>query len=154
MSRSNTSKQSQVPICSQKKQKPDKAVQNKTSAAIASQVNDFINISQTIIFFWNVTGSWFVEYVSDNISMFGYDKALFESGKLNYSDIIHPEDYNRVCRELQEYTKSQNDQFMQTYRILTAEKTIRWIECRSNIKYDEQHNATHYLSSIVDIKKK
>ncbi len=151
MPRSTKQKRSEIPICSQEKRKPDKAVQNETSAAIASQVNDFINISQTIIFFWNVKASWFVEYVSDNINMFGYTKECFESGELNYSDIIHPEDYKRVCQELTHYTKNQNDQFMQTYRILTADKTIRWIECRTNIQYDKEHKATHYLSSLVDI---
>ncbi len=151
MSRSKKSKHSQVPICSQKSRTSNKAIQNETATAIASQVNDFINISQTIIFFWNVKASWFVEYVSDNISMFGYSKELFESGELNYSDIIHPEDYKRVCQELTEYTKSCSDQFMQTYRILTADKTVCWIECRTNIKYDEHHKATHFLSSLVNI---
>ncbi len=150
MPRSRQQKNMKSPICSQKKQR-NNSVSKKRHSTVAAEVSEFINISQTIIFFWNVTDSWSIEYVSENINMFGYSKELFENGELAYSDIIHPEDYQRVCQELTRYAEERAKQFIQTYRILTAQKSIRWVECRTNIQYNDQCKATHYLSSLVDI---
>ncbi len=115
------------------------------------QVNDFIDSSQTVIFFWKAQKNWPVEYVSNNIGIFGYTKEALQSGKINYADIIHPDDYKRVYQEVEEYTKNHIEQFTQIYRILTADKTIRWVEDRTNIKRDAKGKPTHYLGSIVDI---
>ncbi len=142
-------KKLQTVICQTKHQ--GKPSHKKSSLKIASKVNDFINISQTIIFFWNVSDALSVEYVSDNISIFGYAKELFLTGELNYSDIIHPEDYTQVCQELSTSVQQHRDKLIQSYRLLTADKRVRWIECRTNIKYNQDNEPTHYLSSLIDI---
>lgn len=142
-------KKLQTVICQTKHQ--GKPSHKKSSLKIASEVNDFINISQTIIFFWNVSDALSVEYVSDNISIFGYAKELFLTGELNYSDIIHPEDYTQVCQELSTSVQQHRDKLIQSYRLLTADKRVRWIECRTNIKYNQDNEPTHYLSSLIDI---
>ncbi len=117
------------------------------------QVNDFIDNSQTIVFFWKAQKNWPIEYVSNNISIFGYTKEALQNGNVKYADIIHPDDYERICREIEEHTKNHNEQFTQTYRILTADRAVRWVEDRTNIKRDTKGKPTHYLGSIVDITK-
>ncbi len=149
MNSKKQAKKLQTVICQTKHQ--EKPSHKKSSLKIASEVNDFINISQTIIFFWNVSDSLSVEYVSDNISIFGYAKELFLTGELNYSDIIHPEDYTQVCQELSTSVQQHRDKLIQSYRLLTADKRVRWIECRTNIKYNQDNEPTHYLSSLIDI---
>ncbi len=149
MNSKQQAKKLQTVICQTKHQ--GKPSHKKSSLKIASEVNDFINISQTIIFFWNVSDSLSVEYVSDNISIFGYAKELFLTGELNYSDIIHPEDYTQVCQELSTSVQQHRDKLIQSYRLLTADKRVRWIECRTNIKYNQDNEPTHYLSSLIDI---
>ncbi len=149
MNSNKQAKKFQTVICQTKHQ--GKPSHKKSSLKIASEVNEFINISQTIIFFWNVSDSLSVEYVSDNISIFGYAKELFLTGELNYSDIIHPEDYTQVCQELTTSVQQQRDKLIQSYRLLTADKRVRWIECRTNIKYNRHQKPTHYLSSLIDI---
>ncbi len=149
MNSKQQTKKLQTVICQTKHQ--GKPSHKKSSLKIASEVNDFINISQTIIFFWNVSDALSVEYVSDNISIFGYAKELFLTGELNYSDIIHPEDYTQVCQELSTSVQQHRDKLIQSYRLLTADKRVRWIECRTNIKYNQDNEPTHYLSSLIDI---
>ena len=55
---------------------------------ILNRVNNFIDNSQTIVFIWSPKNSWPVEYVSNNISDFGYSKDDFLSLKLTSVKIV------------------------------------------------------------------
>ena len=41
-------------------------------------------------------------YVSDNIVRFGYTAEEFLTGKINFGDIVHPDDYERWGAEITE----------------------------------------------------
>ncbi|WP_049891329.1 PAS domain-containing protein [Methanohalobium evestigatum] len=68
---------------------------------------------------------WPVEYVSGNISKFGYSPDEFIKGKIKYGDIIYSEDLEKVQSGLYEKRKSGNSNFSQEYRILTKSGYIR-----------------------------
>ena len=114
-------------------------------------LSNFIDSSQTIVFFWSAEEHWPVVYVSNNISDFGYSPDDFLSGKIHYEDIIHPDDIARVSREVEDHTLNKNDKFIQVYRIIAADKSIRWIDDRTVIERDSNGVPTHYLGTIIDI---
>ncbi|MCD4667436.1 MAG: PAS domain S-box protein [Sulfurimonas sp.] len=118
---------------------------------ILNRVNNFIDNSQTIVFIWSPKSSWPVEYVSNNISDFGYSKDDFLSLKFTYKDIIHKDDLQNVINEVKEYTKNKNDKFIQVYRIITADGSIRWVDDRTTIERDSDGNVINYLGTIIDI---
>ncbi|MEA2100121.1 MAG: diguanylate cyclase [Campylobacterota bacterium] len=115
------------------------------------KLNNFIDNSQTIVFFWKPQKHWPVEYVSGNISDWGYSKEDFLSQKLYYEDIIYHEDIQMVRDEVEQFTKNGNEKFAQTYRIVTAEKSIRWIDDRTIIERDSKGKTIKYLGTLVDI---
>lgn len=119
-----------------------------------SDLTKLINHSQTIIFHWRAKEHWPVEYVSENISQFGYTKEDFLSGKISYFSIIHPDDSVKVAKEVTEYTLNATNSFSQIYRILTADGDVRWIDDRTVIQRDSDGNAVTYLGTIVDITKR
>ena len=70
---------------------------------------------------------WSTEIISNSEPISGYSAEDFNSGKLNWLDIIHPDDKERVLKEaltLEEKPQS----VVQEYRIITKDGSIRWVE--------------------------
>lgn len=129
---------------------------NKYSMDIKSppDLEAIINKGRLIIFVWNASEGWRVEYVSKNISLFGYFHEDFYSGEILYQDIIHPDDVYRVINEVSKFTRQKRSEFQQEYRILTKDGEIRWIDDRTIIHYDEKGEVTHFSGLIIDITEK
>lgn len=110
-----------------------------------------INNSQAVIFYWQAKAGWPVEYVSKNIQMFGYHYEDFISGRVQYIDIIHPDDVQRVSEEVVSYTDRGLVQFRQVYRILDKAGQTRWIDDHTQIERAADGTAEYYLGTIIDI---
>ena len=67
---------------------------------------------------------------------------------------VHPEDLDRITREVEEYTAKKLNSFTQEYRVLTREGDIRWVDDRTVIQCDAEGEVTHYLGIITVITKK
>ena len=111
----------------------------------------FLNNSITVFFAWKAVDGWPVEYVSKNVSQFGYTSEDFLSAHIKYKDFIHKDDLQRVIKEVIEHTQNKQDKFSQKYRIITADKKIRWIDDHTIIERDSDGNAKKYLGIISDI---
>jgi PAS domain S-box-containing protein len=91
-----------------------------------------------------------VEFVSENISQFGYKGEDFTSGKILYGNIIHPSDLEKVRSEVhRSYENSEN--ISHEYRILTKSGEVRWVDERSVIKRDEIGNIQYIQGIVVDV---
>jgi PAS domain S-box-containing protein len=111
-----------------------------------------ISHSPAVAFLWNADKRWNVDYLSDNISMFGYTTEQFYSGELSYADIIHEEDLRDVREELQALIGDESRQDMtQSYRIKSAEGEIRWVEDRTFKHLDETGNLKALQGIVFDI---
>ena len=110
-----------------------------------------INNSQAVIFYWQAKAGWPVEYVSKNIQMFGYHYEDFTSGRVQYIDIIHPDDVQRVSEEVVSYTDRGLAQFRQVYRILDKAGQTHWIDDHTQIERAADGTAEYYLGTIIDI---
>ncbi len=118
---------------------------------VNSELAKVINDSQVTIIIWKPEKGWPVEFVSENVRQFGYSAEDFLSGKLKYEDIIHPDDIERVNREVTEYSEKHVDNFIQEYRIFTASGEIRCVDDRTIIRRDEDSNIQYYEGIILDI---
>ncbi|NOQ78936.1 MAG: EAL domain-containing protein [Gammaproteobacteria bacterium] len=112
---------------------------------------NLIDQSQTILFYWRAEENWPVEYVSKNISSFGYTTDEFLSGETKYSEIIHPDDLQSIAQEVEFNTENHIDQFSQNYRVLCSNGEIRWIDDRTVIERNSLGEAVYYLGTITDI---
>jgi PAS domain S-box-containing protein len=94
---------------------------------------------------------WPVEWVSENITQFGYTPQELMAGKLNYADIVHPEDYGKINSEVKKLLKKGNTSyFTLVYRILTKSGEIRYVTERSLLKRDNNGSISRYQGIIID----
>jgi PAS domain S-box-containing protein len=110
-----------------------------------------VNKSPAVAFLWRASENWPVEFVSQNIAQFGYAPEDFTSGRILFSDIVHPDDIERVTAEVQQYSVEGRTEFTQEYRILDGSGKPRWIEDRTWIRRDAEGRITHYQGVVVDI---
>jgi len=98
--------------------------------------NLVVENSPVVLFRWKGDDEWSVELVSTNIIQFGYEPDEFLSGALTFSSIIHPDDLDRVTREVRDFCNGEADQFRLEYRIMTKWGGICWVDEHSNIERD------------------
>lgn len=110
-----------------------------------------IENSPTILFRWRISENWPVEYVSGNVSQFGFDIDDFLSERINYADIIYKDDLARVLEELSQFSELGQTSYVQRYRIVTASGAIRWVEDRTTVEKNAVGEATHHQGLITDI---
>lgn len=104
-----------------------------------------------VSFLWKGDDAWSVEYVSDNVVQFGYDPDDFKSGKLSYTDIVHPDSLGSFRAAVDQCAKNI---FSKEYMLLTANGESRWVLERSYAIRDEYKNITHFHGTVLDIDKR
>jgi len=92
-----------------------------------------------------------VEYVSDNVAIYGYAADDFTSGRVAYASIVHPDDLQRVAAEVEQYTSDGKSEFTQVYRIFSKSGDVRWIEDRTWVRRGPDGSVTHYQGIAIDI---
>lgn len=110
-----------------------------------------INNSPAVVFLWRNEENWPADFVSENISQFGYTVEDFTSGKFLYGNIIHREDVDRVRAELDHYTKAGYEDFRIGYRIYTKDGKLRWVDERTFIQRNKAGEATYFQGVVIDI---
>jgi len=113
-----------------------------------------IENSPSVLFRWKIEDNWPVEYVSSNISQFGYTVEQFLSGEVFYAQIIHPDDYARIKEEIEKYRLEGNRTYQQIYRIVNAENAEIWVEDLTVCEVDEMGNEIYHQGVITDITEK
>jgi len=90
-------------------------------------------------------------YVSPNISRFGYTAEDFMSNKVMFRDILHPEDTERIRIEIQEYVNKNIENYTQTYRIITRNGDVRWVEDHTSVIDDPETGIRYHQGIVADI---
>gem|GEM_PF-311817 len=90
-------------------------------------------------------------YVSPNISRLGYDADDFLSGKIKFGDIVHPDDSERIIDEIRAFTDQDVEEYTQTYRIVTRNGDVRWVEDKTSVVWDSEGRKTHHQGILMDI---
>jgi len=99
----------------------------------------------------NTKGKPPLEYVSDNLSRFGYDPEELMDERIRFSDIIHPADLERLREEINRYADHDVEEYTQYYRIITKDGAVRWIEDQTSVVRDQHGNKIHNQGILIDI---
>ena len=113
--------------------------------------NDIINNSPVVVFVWNNSANWPVQFVSENVvNLLGYTANEFITGKVNYNNIIHPDDIERVNSERANNRGSM--QFLhKPYRLITKSGMVKWVDDSSTCVCNEHGDVTYYQGVLVDV---
>jgi sigma-B regulation protein RsbU (phosphoserine phosphatase) len=90
-------------------------------------------------------------YVSDNVRQLGYTAEEFLSARIHFREIVHPDDFERVRREIINYAEKDVEEYTQVYRFLTKNGDVRWVEDQTSVVRDADGNKTHNQGILVDI---
>lgn len=116
-----------------------------------SLADAYLTASPAMFFCWAAEADWPVDYVSDTVEQLGYSVEEFVQGRTKFADIIHPDDLERVVQEVNEYTERNYKSFTQSYRLLTRDGDVHWIDDRTVVERDAEGKASRYLGIITDI---
>ena len=95
-----------------------------------------------------------LEYVSENLSRFGYDAREFLDGSMKFPDIVHAEDIERLRAEINQYTDADLEEYTQVYRVITKSGEIRWVEDQTSVVRDANGEKIHNQGILIDITEK
>ncbi|MCB0167939.1 MAG: PAS domain S-box protein [Anaerolineae bacterium] len=124
--------------------------ERKKDEELLRQANAIVENSPVTLFRWLAKEGWPVDLVTDNVAQFGYTSEDFLSGRISYSDMIHPDDITRVNEEVYAYSASGVEEYSQQYRLITREGQIRWVEDRTTVGRDDTGQITHYQGLVWD----
>lgn len=108
-----------------------------------------------VIFVWENEVNWPVRFATGNLhDLLGYPADDFLSGKILYSDLIHPDDLPWVEEEVRHHLASTSEAFThQPYRLVTKGLDIIWVEDHTFIQRNPAGRAIHFIGYLVDISK-
>ncbi|MGE0734527.1 MAG: HD domain-containing phosphohydrolase [Alphaproteobacteria bacterium] len=91
--------------------------------------------SRAIVYRARLVDSFDVDFVSSNVSAYGYSAQDFASGRIKWMDIVHPDDLVRVKSELfSRYQKGETMFTLPKYRLRTAAGEYRWVDVQVTIR--------------------
>ena len=128
-----------------------RAKQLQKSLATLKELEHIVNHSPVVTFLWQAKENWPVEFVSSNVEQFGYSCDDFQSGRVLFTSIIHPDDLNRVHLEVVKYSQAGVTDFTQEYRIMTKRGEVRWIDDHTWVRRTQDGTITHYQGTVIDI---
>ncbi|CAK0779383.1 two-component system, cell cycle sensor histidine kinase PleC [Azospirillaceae bacterium] len=123
----------------------------EAESALRRERNLFVG-GPVVVFKWRAVEGWPVEYVSRNIfDLFGYDPGYLVSGQLNFIDIIHREDRNRIIHETEDCALAGMVNFEREYRIVCADGSIRWVHDSTVVVRSAKNIITYFDGYLFDI---
>ncbi|WP_313952230.1 PAS domain S-box protein [Accumulibacter sp.] len=114
------------------------------------QANLVVENSPAMLFRWRAEEGWPAVFASPNVSQLGYSAEELLDGSINFAALIHPDDLQRVGKEVQDHVDHGDDRFQQEYRIVTRDGTIRWVDDRTAVQRNAAGQVTHYLGVVID----
>ncbi len=80
----------------------------------------------------------------------GYPKEVFIQNPSHFTEIIHPDDRQRVWEKIRQHRESKTDLNIE-YRIITKENIVKWIRDTASPLYDEYQNIIQINGCMEDI---
>ncbi len=112
---------------------------------------DVVENSPVVLFRWRNAPDWPMDYVSSNVSRWGYQPEQLLAGKITFAEMTHPDDLERVRAEVEQYTAAGANEYRQSYRVVTAQGEARWVQDYTRVIRDGQGIVLYYQGTLTDI---
>ncbi len=113
----------------------------------------YLNQAPYAFFRWQNTENWPVIYASEAADrLLGYAVSDWTTGKVQYADIVHPEDKQLVIDELTEAAEKGLESIVHApYRLKTQDDRWIWIKDYTQIIRDDQGRVIEYYGFLEDL---
>jgi PAS domain S-box-containing protein len=115
------------------------------------QALQVVEASPVVSFRWLAKDGWPVDYVSQNVSRWGYRPEDIRAGHPAYPEIIHPDDLLRIANEVALHTVAGSSAYTQSYRIRRADGRYFWVEDNTRVVRDEHGAPVAYEGVVTDV---
>ena len=112
---------------------------------------DLFSSGPVITIEWLPEHNWPIKDISNNCeNILGYTKDEILSKDFNYSNLIHPDDKNKVYQEVENFIKNNLDSFEQAYRIQSKNGTYKYFYDYTKILRNEKNEIINFIGYIFD----
>jgi len=115
------------------------------------ELQEIVNNSNVCAFLLSSYDNWVVSYCSSTVSNFGYTKEDFSNRKINFQEIVHPEDVKSVVEDTLSYFREGFDNFTQEYRIKMKDGSYCWVEDQKHLRETLKDGSFLFQSLITDV---
>jgi PAS domain S-box-containing protein len=126
-----------------------KTLRNKLQSR--EKLQEIYRNSPVIAFLCTAEENWPLQFISGNISRYGYTPEDFTSGDLNFGNWIHPDDVEDVRVGVEGMEKAGKVSFSMEYRVRTKSGNYTWVAERSYLGRDETGKPSYYQGILIDI---
>ncbi len=110
-----------------------------------------IERSPVVAVTWRAQRGKPLEYVSNNVSQWGYQPSDFRDSGLPFSSWIHPDDRARVKAEVAAHVEGLDVNFDQSYRLRAADGHWVWVEDHTWIERDASGDLLRIHGVLTDV---
>lgn len=114
--------------------------------------HDMFHRHDYVLFIWDIKDGYpKMEYLSDNISMYGYSAKDYLEGRVDWVDMIHEEDRGRIKREMCQFLLRASGRFLTEFRIHTRTGETVWIQADCCYMQEADRDCAYVETVIRDI---
>jgi two-component system sensor histidine kinase/response regulator len=118
----------------------------------AETLKGIINKSPAVAFSWNTNATQPIEFISENISQFGFLPEDFYAKGLNPLDLVHPEDKTGLLKNIVHFsTNTHQSTLSQECRIIKEDGSISWIDIRLYVIRKSNGDVQQFNGISLDI---
>lgn len=116
------------------------------------QDRQLFDMGPTIIFRWENSAEWPVEYVSNNIEIIlGHKAQDLISRELKFSTLIHPDDIDNVTSTVNDFLQGDDEFFEIEYRIIDSDGIYHWLFHHAKLVNDRKTGKEFFIGYVLDI---
>ena len=112
---------------------------------------EVLNASPVVCLRWSASNGWPVLYASDNLAQWAHTRRLLAGGCTTLTQLLTPDERERVVREAEAYAANGLDRFVQEFRLDSGDDTNLWVECRTMVRRRPDGAVSHYDGLLTDI---
>ncbi len=129
----------------------DEIARRKQAEADLQRERDLLVAGPVVTFRWHIDDAGSVQYVSPNISAYGYTAEEFMSGRRTYASVVDPADYEWIVEDSNDKSRAGLDGWTQEYRIVDADGETHWVRDFTHAVRDADGAATAHEGYIIDV---
>jgi len=110
-----------------------------------------IERSPVVAITWRNQPGMPVDFVSGNIVQFGHPPDDLMSGKISYSDLIHPDDRAALEPDIAAHLEHGPDDYLHEYRLRHGDGHWMWVDDRTWLTRDAEGRVTAIHGVLIDV---
>lgn len=109
-----------------------------------------VQSSPTMLVRWTPNFHLNIEYISENISNYGYDAQEWIEKKIPFIHYVHPDDIKPVTKQVLLSFKQKIERVSLRFRMRHKNGSYHWIESDNKIIWDKEHKEAAYFQGVLN----